>query len=44
MRDTERSDREAAAKAKRRASDKENTEGPSTVDVLGEEEDQDVIF
>ncbi|MCJ1394231.1 H(+)-transporting V1 sector ATPase subunit D [Xylographa bjoerkii] len=44
VRDTERSDREAAAKAKRRGSDKENSEEPGAVDVLGEQEDQDVIF
>lgn len=31
-------------KSKRRDSDKENAEGPDSSDVLGEQEDQDVIF
>ncbi|KAL8833791.1 MAG: hypothetical protein Q9170_004084 [Blastenia crenularia] len=31
-------------KSKRRGSDKENAEGPDSFDVLGEQEDQDVIF
>lgn len=31
-------------KSKRRGSDKENAEGPDSSDVLGEQEDQDVIF
>lgn len=35
---------EAANKAKRRGSDKENEEGLDAADVLGEQEDQDVIF
>lgn len=30
--------------SKRRDSDKENAEGPDASDVLGEQEDQDVIF
>ncbi|KAL9577144.1 MAG: hypothetical protein Q9212_006559 [Teloschistes hypoglaucus] len=42
QRDIEASDREQAAK--RRGSDKENEEGPDASDVLGEQEDQDVIF
>ena len=41
-RDNERADRENASK--RRESDKENDEGTSPADVLGEEEDHDVIF
>ena len=43
MRDSDIKDKEAAAK-KRRDSDKENDEDPGPVDVLGEQEDQDVIF
>ncbi|KAL8709938.1 MAG: hypothetical protein Q9220_005388 [cf. Caloplaca sp. 1 TL-2023] len=35
---------EEAAKSKRRGSDKENADGPDPSDVLGEQEDQDVIF
>ncbi|KAL8944612.1 MAG: hypothetical protein Q9211_000537 [Gyalolechia sp. 1 TL-2023] len=35
---------EAANASKRRGSDKENEEGPDASDVLGEQEDQDVIF
>ena len=35
---------EAAAESKRRGSDKENEDAPSAPDLLGEEEDQDVIF
>ncbi|KAL8963219.1 MAG: hypothetical protein Q9193_000490 [Seirophora villosa] len=31
-------------KSKRRGSDKENAQGPDSSDVLGEQEDQDVIF
>ncbi|KAL9122695.1 MAG: hypothetical protein Q9187_000751 [Circinaria calcarea] len=42
QRDTEIADREAAAK--RRGSNKENADGPDSSDVLGEQEDQDVIF
>ena len=42
MRDTERADKEA--NEKRRGSDKENADGPGATDVLGEQEDQDVIF
>jgi hypothetical protein len=41
-RDNERSDQENAAK--QRDSDKENNEGSGSTDVLGEQEDQDVIF
>ena len=44
QRDAEAGEREAKAKAKRRGSDKENDEGPDSVDVLGDKEDQDVIF
>ena len=44
VRDTEKADREAASKAKRRGSDKENSDEPDDADVLGEKEDQDVIF
>ena len=35
---------EAAEKGKRRDSDKENENEPEAKDVLGEQEDQDVIF
>lgn len=42
IRDNERADREHAAK--QRDSDKENDEGSGATDVLGEQEDQDVIF
>ncbi|KAL8761739.1 MAG: hypothetical protein Q9184_002181 [Pyrenodesmia sp. 2 TL-2023] len=35
---------EEEEKSKRRGSDKENAEGPDPSDVLGEQEDQDVIF
>ena len=35
---------EAAKKGKRRDSDKENDDGPGAKDVLGEQDDQDVIF
>ncbi|KAL9586983.1 MAG: hypothetical protein Q9203_003667 [Teloschistes exilis] len=42
QRDMEASDKEQASK--RRDSDKENDEGPDASDVLGEQEDQDVIF
>ncbi|KAI4170762.1 MAG: hypothetical protein LQ343_004724 [Gyalolechia ehrenbergii] len=35
---------EAENASKRRGSDKENAEGPDASDVLGEQEDQDVIF
>lgn len=37
-------DSAAAEKSKRRGSDKENSEGRSAPDVLGEQEDEDVIF
>ncbi|KAL9002433.1 MAG: hypothetical protein Q9188_004637 [Gyalolechia gomerana] len=36
--------KEAENASKRRGSDKENAEGPDASDVLGEQEDQDVIF
>ncbi len=42
QRDSAAADAEMAAK--RRGSDKENESGPTTSDVLGEQEDQDVIF
>ncbi|MCJ1311324.1 H(+)-transporting V1 sector ATPase subunit D [Agyrium rufum] len=42
LRDTEKADKEALAK--RRDSDKENEDGPDAIDVLGEQEDQDIIF
>lgn len=35
---------EVEEKGKRRDSDKENDDGPEAKDVLGEQEDQDVIF
>ncbi|KAI4202596.1 MAG: hypothetical protein LQ346_001956 [Caloplaca aetnensis] len=35
---------EEEEKSKRRGSDKENAQGPESSDVLGEQEDQDVIF
>ncbi|KAL8906570.1 MAG: hypothetical protein Q9207_001954 [Kuettlingeria erythrocarpa] len=35
---------EEEEKSKRRGSDKENAQGPEPSDVLGEQEDQDVIF
>jgi len=41
-RDNERADQENASK--RRESDKENDEDAGPADVLGEEEDHDVIF
>ncbi len=45
-RDTEAADKAAKAKNEaRRGSDKENeSEGPEATDVLGEQEDNDVIF
>ena len=42
QRDNEAADKENAAK--RRGSDKENDEAPSSSDLLAEDEDQDVIF
>lgn len=35
---------EQLEKSKRRGRDKENDDGPGATDVLGEQEDQDVIF
>ena len=43
QRDNEIKDQEEKAKD-RHSSDKENDEGSGSVDVLGEQEDQDVIF
>ena len=42
-RDNAAAEREEKA-SKRRGSDKENDDGPGPVDVLGDQEDQDVIF
>ena len=45
QRDNEIAERaEVEKKGKRRDSDKENDHGPEAKDVLGEQEDQDVIF
>lgn len=45
QRDNAAAELEDAEKAKRRGSDKENTaDDPGATDILGENEDQDVIF
>jgi V-type H+-transporting ATPase subunit D len=44
QRDTAAADAELAERMKREGSNKENDEGPESSDVLGDQEDADVIF